>query len=556
MTPLPTPLERSVPSGAAGLPRYAAEWVALGVCAVWIFALLFATWPAPLYPDFNSNSPIDSAFFGYAGELIRTGARPYLDFWDHKPPLIFLVNAAGLMLSGGRVWGIWLVNLFMFLTAVVLGCLTLRRSFGTWGTVLGTTYFAFSLPLALPLNLTEGYVLPLQWAAAFLLTRSELSRFARPALLGLMIGILSAFAFFLRANLIGAGLSVMLALSVVLLSERRFQAWLRFVAGTAAGAVSVAAVVLLYLWSLGVLEAFSDQVFHYNVVYSAASWGMRVRAAIYVLGTASAFGSLILPAAGWAFAAYRLWSSRHRSLQAPLFFGLIWLPVEVALASVSGREYAHYTAPLFAPLAFLAAIFAAEIAASLQEGDANAGAVPARYAIGALAAGIVLLPLAQVLRDLRDSDLQGMRRDQIGAASAYIASHTPPNAHVLVWGHAADVYFLSRRRPASRFIYALPLLTPGYADTALIRGFLDELRAAQPPLILDATAGQRPADNLVPSLATWNPHWRYPATGAAPWWTMSSSLKAFYDYIGEQYTIVDSVGPQRWTVYRRTDTAR
>src|SRR5919106_2795651 len=71
---------------------------AVGIAA-WIGILHYADWPVWRYPGFLSGSTLDSAAFAYIGELLRHGARPYIDYWDHKPPLVHLINAGGLILS-------------------------------------------------------------------------------------------------------------------------------------------------------------------------------------------------------------------------------------------------------------------------------------------------------------------------------------------------------------------------------------------------------------------------------------------------------------------------
>jgi 4-amino-4-deoxy-L-arabinose transferase-like glycosyltransferase len=106
-------------------------------------------WPTFLYPMITSDSTIDSAFFAYAGELLRTGGKPYITHWDHKPPLIYLINAAGLALSAlsdGRIWGVWITTWVALGGALALGYFAMRRAFGALAAVLGTVFFGGMLP--------------------------------------------------------------------------------------------------------------------------------------------------------------------------------------------------------------------------------------------------------------------------------------------------------------------------------------------------------------------------------------------------------------------------
>lgn len=49
----------------------------------------------------------DKEFFRYTGMVILKGGVPYRDFFDHKTPLIYFINAAGLLLGS---WGLWLIS--------------------------------------------------------------------------------------------------------------------------------------------------------------------------------------------------------------------------------------------------------------------------------------------------------------------------------------------------------------------------------------------------------------------------------------------------------------
>jgi Dolichyl-phosphate-mannose-protein mannosyltransferase len=51
----------------------------------------------------------DREFFQYTGMALLKGQVPYRDFFDHKPPLIYFINALGLSLGIGR-WGLWLIS--------------------------------------------------------------------------------------------------------------------------------------------------------------------------------------------------------------------------------------------------------------------------------------------------------------------------------------------------------------------------------------------------------------------------------------------------------------
>lgn len=519
---------------------------------------MYVYWPALRYPVFTSNSNIDSAFFAYAGSALRKGAVPYLSFWDHKPPLVYVIDAVALTLSRGHVWGIWLASVAALLTSVAIGYRAMRTAFGVGPAAVGLVAFAAGIALVFASNLTEEYALPFSWAAALLVVRATAHR-PRPFITGLLIGLLGGITFFLRPNLIGAALSAAVALTIMFLLSGDVGGWIRFFLGGLLGAAAVTAAVLIPLARAHALGAFWEQSFRYNFLYANAPWGLRIRAAMAGLQDTTTYGSVLLPLAGWIVALGRLRSRRMRDPQFGVFlFAVIWLPVEVLLASTSGREYTHYFAELLPPLAFLSALAAAELVARVE---AVAGGPRRRWTAGVsgvIVASIALPAFAWTVLRLRDRDSPEIRSEQVAATVQYIRAHSPPNSSVLVWGHAADVYFFSDRRPASRFVYPLALLTPGYADTAMVRSFIGDVRASSPPLIIDATAGVPASERLVPPLV-WDPTWRYPVRAAGSsqpvWWSMTPALKEFYDYVAANYVLTDHVGSKRWPVYRRVSVA-
>ena len=81
----------------------------------------------------------DSGVFLYVGWRLINGDIPYRDVWDHKPPLIYFVDALGLILSPQSLWGVWLLGfLFLFLTIFFL-YKSLYDSLGTLPAIIGSS---------------------------------------------------------------------------------------------------------------------------------------------------------------------------------------------------------------------------------------------------------------------------------------------------------------------------------------------------------------------------------------------------------------------------------
>ena len=67
----------------------------------------------------------DAALFEHAGWLMTQGARPYLDFWDPKPPLVFEITLILAVISQGNMLLIHFLSV-LFTGAAVVGILVIN----------------------------------------------------------------------------------------------------------------------------------------------------------------------------------------------------------------------------------------------------------------------------------------------------------------------------------------------------------------------------------------------------------------------------------------------
>jgi 4-amino-4-deoxy-L-arabinose transferase-like glycosyltransferase len=540
------PRDSGVPTGRhlVGASWRAGEAAGLAAVMAWVALLLFTRWRpfAATIPD------RDSAAYVLAGSLLRDGGVPYVSYWDHKPILIHLVNAAGLALGGGHVVGVWVLSLAALLGAVTLLYVAFRERFGVAAALFGVLFFGASLIGVVEQgNLVELYALPLQAAGVLLLSRwaAAWAAGSRAGFTpGLALGALGALAFLLRQNLVGGAASVALVVAVLLVRARDGRTLLRWLAGGVVAAAAVALSLYVYLRALGAWDAFLDQAFRYNFVYSAVTMRARVWSALAGVEALSPY-ELSLAVAGWLAALVGLRRRRRDpAVTALLLLAVVWLPIEAVLATTAGREYQHYFMPLVPPLSLGVAIFIAELSALVSGGsvdrerrrEARVLLILFAAAFGATAVGPQLV--RQAGRGFRPAG--GEQQSKVVAVAEYVRGHSPEGSSIFVWGAAPDVYRVAERRPASRFIYVYPLVTPGYTDSAVVERLVDDVERTRPALLIDASS-----DAPTPPLDSWAPDWR-----AGPY-TVGPELKRWYDLVATDYALADSL--RGWKIYRRVE---
>ena len=275
----------------------------------------------------------DSGIFLYFGAQILKGRLPFVNLWDHKPPMVFYLDALGLFMGGGSRWGVWAVEVLFIAAASLFGFLLLRRYFRTWPAFLAVVGMLFSLAFVIEGgNLTEEYALAFQFAGLYLFFREE--EMPRPGWRGLAIGALMGGAFLLKQTLVGAWVAMAVYLVSAALFTRRKRAWI-VLAQMAAGFILVVFLSFVYFFLRGGLREYWDVAFWFNFVYSSVKPAERIVSfleAVWFLHTRSGF--FLLAVMAWlgaiAFvllnheAALRL-STRKRAGLLPLAGGLFLL---------------------------------------------------------------------------------------------------------------------------------------------------------------------------------------------------------------------------------------
>ena len=141
--------------------------------AAWVVVLAYLLLAAIGAFIYDCSEDIgDSCEYIYVAKGILEGDIPYFDRWDHKGPLLYLLNLIGLVIH--ESWGLWVVQGAFLLGASSFAFLTLRRGFGTTPALFSLALFLVSYSRLAPQgNDTELYLLLFQFLALFLFLHSQ-----------------------------------------------------------------------------------------------------------------------------------------------------------------------------------------------------------------------------------------------------------------------------------------------------------------------------------------------------------------------------------------------
>lgn len=313
---------------------------------------------APLSPAIQRTPTRDSGIFLYVSSRLLDGDALYRQVWDHKPPLIFWINALGLKLSGGSIWGVWALQFLFLLSACLLAYALVRRVFGLWPALMSLSASLLALSYVLHGgNTTEQYALLFQAGAVFWFM--EAARRARPSWRGLFSGACIALALFIKPSLAAVGLAIGAYLALEALFTRRRRP-LRDLAVIALGALAAAGVMLLYFTWQRSLGLFWDAVFTYNQAYTNLGLLERLKAILDEIETIATMPGFVIAFTAWLAGAGLLGLYHSRRLAAllrPPRVARAGLALGLGLAAVSvGGEFAFSRSQIGFGLLQMAAI--------------------------------------------------------------------------------------------------------------------------------------------------------------------------------------------------------
>ena len=226
---------------------------------------LFAT----ANPFQTNNIGYDSGVFQYIGKVILNGGMPYRDAFDHKGPLIYLINALGIFIN--KKFGVWILELIaIFITFYLAYRITLLIG-GT--RLIGCVVVFLSVGVLVSFeigNLTEEYAMPFISGALyiFILFYKNGSIKAYQAILcGLCLGAVCL----LRINMIGLWIVFCIGIVFYLIKNKQAVRIIKYGLQFFAGFLMIVLPIMIWLYANNSFEPFVEDYFLFNFVYTSNS---------------------------------------------------------------------------------------------------------------------------------------------------------------------------------------------------------------------------------------------------------------------------------------------
>ena len=459
-----------------------------------------------LFPSNPTNMTLpsrDSGVFLYVAWRLLNGDVPYRDVWDHKPPLIYFVDALGIAVTPDSLWGVWALRfLFIFFTLFFTYKL-LDQEFGMYAALAGAITLTSGLLTVLEKgNVTEEYALLFQ-ALCFWMFLSAWKR-DFPLRSSFWIGVLGGLAFNFKQTTIGIWITYTLFLLAIRLIQKKFP--LKDLLSLLAGWLVPSVVLILYLASQGALIDYWEQAFLYNFIYIGKHEGIRRLIPVFIKGFAylQNGGVLYLAILGWLAGLGYAWFKRRELFTKThplLLIALVNLPIEVFFITISGRSILHYYLTPLLVMAILAGTLVYTLSFLLGKIPQLGSQRLQRWIPGVVLVVVLLGQIGQItyypsyIRVLSDNDY--------APVIEYVSNNTNEGDQVLLIGAESVVNFLARREAPTRYVYQYPLALLGRRP--MFEEYFNQILRNKPILIVDTRGRDRLDDKLYTSMQKRSP---------------------------------------------------
>ena len=417
---------------------------------------------SPLHPFSRRFPDTDSSAFLLIGQSMWRGIFPYTDIFDHKGPLLYVINWLGMSMG---FTGVWIIELVFMLVSTWLCYRCARRFFSEAASFWGTfAVFLASVSWYQGGNLTGVWSLPFFFGALYCLTGYFDNNFELSRVQILISGICLGGVLMIRPNMIGIwfGMCTMIFFHTILI--RKFQTCLRCTIFFILGIVISVAPFLIWLGMKGALVDFYFCYIKANFLYIDNN---ALSDRIFAIAHQLKFPIVMLVAIILLILLFR----QKWELKNPWCILVIALSisfgVSVIMAALSGYIFGHYYMALV-PCLIL------PISWIIEKGIINLKLK--QFLIFIIIIYVLNSPLRVGIDTIRATMFENT---QLNTLAQIVVDNNPQGEPILSVGNS-QIYLKTGFAPASYY----PYFVRGTSHPTIVEDYISEIARNKPLLII------------------------------------------------------------------------
>ena len=430
----------------------------------------------------------DEGEYAYAGQLILQGIPPYAQAYNMKLPGIYAAYAFIIAIFGQTHTAIHLGLLIINAATIAMVFLLTRRLFDSFAAIAAAAAFAMlsmgQMVLGVSANAEHFVILPAIAGIFLLLIAIDSRRYRHLFAAGLLLGL--CFLMKQHGAMFMAFAAIYWFVTEIRAKPLALKPLLLKGLTLGAGLILPFAITCLILWQAGVFEKFWFWTFEYASEYASAvplSRGLRNLGHTLPAILSSAPLPWILSGIGLGALAF---SEKYRRR---IGFGL-GLLVFSLLAICPGFYFREHYFILLLPVVALLAGLGTSFIFSLLTRHRSAKTKIAVATV--IAASVTLHTIAKQKPFFFEYDPYRLARTSYGVnpfpesieIARYIEQNSEPTDTIAVMGSEPQIYFYSKRRAATAYLYTYALMETHQYAPKMQREMIGQIGRAKPKFLI------------------------------------------------------------------------
>ncbi len=517
----------------SGLSKYD-QFFSSRLFGIIVFTLFLIVSYWVMIPVLDLPPEWDSGCFMYMGKYWKEGLIPYKDMWDHKGPVLYLLNMIGVIIGGKE----GVIFLQFFLSSMSL--MYMYKAFQKYVHQLPAFFIAtIGLLLLLLLhqtaNQTEQWALFFQGLSMFLYFK-HFHLAIKDRKIWLVLGFLMGCVFLIRPNQIALYMTIVIA-EVVYSYFNKVKFKILFTYGILMlfGFLIPLIAFGTYFMVHNAFHEMLDCMFTFNFIYADSGKSTTIVDNIKVALTTIPFFWLVIFCILFNYGLYILkYKYVKRENWFLLLFASLWLVFEMYLSSLAGAYFLHYYIQWILPMLLMSVSFINSLQFIINDKKSlKKWQLLLSVIFFIFAAYTAVKNHAKQMDVLKAYKENNMAREKV---AAIVAANSEKDDYMLEWGRVDGINFMAGRRSPSRYLYPYALDTKGYTNNKKVAEFCDEIKLNQPKFIIDASKfGRFPRFNLHDrdSFYRMNPESKE---------LIPENINEFYQYVEDNYNYTETIG--------------
>lgn len=423
-------------------------------------------------PFHIGNTYTDSSVFNYVARVIVRGGMPYRDTFDHKGPLIYLIDAFGLLIN--EQIGVWLMELitiliaflFTYKIARLVGCNELASCAVVAVNVLTLSYYFEGG------NLVEEYACAFITISLYIFLKFFISGKVKSIDL-IICGASFAAVCLLRINMIALWVVMCIGVLIDCLKQGKAKEIIGFVFWFLIGTVIIVAPIMIWLVINDAFQPFIEDYFLFNFMYSSDADRASTTNVIKAILTFSCGGPMIIGVPAMLY--YCIYK---RKLLDWLALGV--LALSLLMMCISGQTYGHYGMILCPIITYAVARFLSvftELVKPWERGKVAACSISLAFAFIMLFSRTEL----EVARNVVKAAIRYNPSTDVHSIVAIVEENTGNDDTISVCGNRDIIYLLSDRQSVSKYSYQSPIAK---VNPHIMQEYLADIRGKEAKMII------------------------------------------------------------------------